>query len=302
MAKIFLFSFLLALVYTAGITQTTVEFHPVKDNSMFSENNAASNGAGIEFFVGRTGTHAGLVNRRALLQFELASIPAGSVIESASLSVTCTKAPPAGSRAPNPIQLRKCMATWGEGGSISNGGAGATATAGDATWTCRFASGSGSCSQAWATTGGDFSPVISSTVTVNDIGLYTFPGSPSLVADIQAWIDAPAVNFGWVLTGDEITPFSTRAFHSKEGSLVATTLTITYSPALCTTNTWTGEISSAWETPGNWSCGKVPDNTMDVIINSGTVILNSNATVKSLLLSPGVSFTVNQEFVLTVIN
>jgi len=63
---------------------------------------------------------------------------------------------------------------------------------------------------------------------------------------------------------------------------------------------WTGAINSIWENPGNWSCGKVPDSNTDVIINTGTVLLNSNVTVRSLSVSPSVSFTINPPYNLTV--
>jgi uncharacterized repeat protein (TIGR03803 family) len=65
-------------------------------------------------------------------------------------------------------------------------------------------------------------------------------------------------------------------------------------------NTWTGNGgTSAWETPGNWSCNALPDANSDVIINSGTIVLNSNAVVKSVKVNPGVNFTVNSGFTLT---
>jgi len=65
-------------------------------------------------------------------------------------------------------------------------------------------------------------------------------------------------------------------------------------------NSWTGAVDANWENPGNWSCGVVPDNNTDVVITSGTVVLNSNVTVRSLNLSPTVNFTVNNGFNLTV--
>jgi photosystem II stability/assembly factor-like uncharacterized protein len=65
-------------------------------------------------------------------------------------------------------------------------------------------------------------------------------------------------------------------------------------------NTWLGTISTAWETAGNWSCGTVPDANTDVIINSGTVVLSSNVTIKSFNIKPGVNFTVNSGFNLNV--
>jgi pimeloyl-ACP methyl ester carboxylesterase len=66
------------------------------------------------------------------------------------------------------------------------------------------------------------------------------------------------------------------------------------------TNYWTGAISSAWENPGNWSLNIVPDKNTDVVVNAGTIIVSSNATVKSLSLSPGVSFTVSVPYNFTI--
>ncbi len=60
----------------------------------------------------------------------------------------------------------------------------------------------------------------------------------------------------------------------------------------CRTNYWTGSVSSDWENPANWSCGKVPDANTDVIINSGTVVTNSNIFIRTLMLNPTVDFTI----------
>jgi len=67
----------------------------------------------------------------------------------------------------------------------------------------------------------------------------------------------------------------------------------------CANNNWVGSVSHAWENPANWSCGVVPGPDADVTINSGTVVVNSNVTIRSLSLSPGVSFTVTAPFNLT---
>ena len=64
-------------------------------------------------------------------------------------------------------------------------------------------------------------------------------------------------------------------------------------------NYWTGGLSSAWENPGNWSCGTIPDVNTDVIINNGTVIVTSNQIIRSLFLAPSVNFTINSGFKLT---
>jgi hypothetical protein len=53
-----------------------------------------------------------------------------------------------------------------------------------------------------------------------------------MVTDIQAWIDTPANNFGWLLRGNETTTMTTKRFDSRD-NLIATNrpmLIITYEP------------------------------------------------------------------------
>jgi N-acetylneuraminic acid mutarotase len=67
-------------------------------------------------------------------------------------------------------------------------------------------------------------------------------------------------------------------------------------------NYWIGAISNAWENPGNWSCGSVPDSNTDVYINTGaTVILGSSASIATLNLNPTASLTVNPPYILTLL-
>ncbi len=65
-------------------------------------------------------------------------------------------------------------------------------------------------------------------------------------------------------------------------------------------NRWLGTASTAWENPANWSCGTVPDAYTDVEINTGTVTVNSAVTIRSLALKPGVVFTVNTGYSITL--
>jgi hypothetical protein len=65
------------------------------------------------------------------------------------------------------------------------------------------------------------------------------------------------------------------------------------------TNIWTGTVNNNWETAANWSCGSVPDDHTDVVLNGGTVIVNSNATCRSLTINTGVTLTVNPGYILT---
>ena len=56
------------------------------------------------------------------------------------------------------------------------------------------------------------------------------------------------------------------------------------------TSTWLG-ISADWNTPGNWSTGKVPGNCTQVIVNSGVpylpIVSGITNTCFSLLLNDG---------------
>jgi hypothetical protein len=65
-------------------------------------------------------------------------------------------------------------------------------------------------------------------------------------------------------------------------------------------NTWTGSTNNDWNTASNWSCGAVPDMNTDVKINDGEPVLNMDATVRSLFLSPTAHLTINTGFHLTV--
>lgn len=67
-------------------------------------------------------------------------------------------------------------------------------------------------------------------------------------------------------------------------------------------NSWKGAVSSAWENPLNWDCGAIPDANTDVVINSGTVVVNSNITVRSLKVNPGVNITVNSGYRFNVLH
>ncbi|MDP4283126.1 MAG: discoidin domain-containing protein [Bacteroidota bacterium] len=83
-------------------------------------------------------------------------------------------------------------------------------------------------------------------------------------------------------------------YRCKVDTVYSNPVTLTFS------NTWTGAIDDSWENIGNWSCGRLPDANTDVYINSGTVIVNSSPTIRSINLKTGVHFTVNSNFIFTV--
>lgn len=76
---------------------------------------------------------------------------------------------------------------------------------------------------------------------------------------------------------------------------------ISYSPEykLKFAATWTGGISTAWENPANWGCGKIPDQFTDVYIKSDSPnypLVNSNASCRSLRVMPGTTLQVTPGF------
>jgi hypothetical protein len=126
---------------------------------------------------------------------------------------------------PANISLHVALSNWGEAGSNAGdpGGAGAPAQPGDATWVFNFFG-----TSSWNTVGGDFRLAASATTGVSlDNTLYTWSGG-TLVSDVQAWLDNPGANFGWLVTGDEVTFRSAQRFNSSENAANVPQLTVTY--------------------------------------------------------------------------
>jgi FG-GAP-like repeat len=209
---------------------TALTLGPVDDNTIYEDQTANSNGAGRHFFAGRTAATTNSI-RRALLKFDLASsIPAGSTIISATLTLRVVNTGPAPGA--HNMTLHRLQADWGEGTSntgFGNEGQGAPATTNDATWLNRFFP-----NTLWTAPGGDFVSTPSATTAVggiNDIGDYSWSGA-GMTADVRQWLAAPATNFGWLLRGDESTAGSAKQFASKENATAANRprLVIRYTP------------------------------------------------------------------------
>ncbi|MDZ7313002.1 MAG: DNRLRE domain-containing protein [candidate division KSB1 bacterium] len=209
---------------TSVDAQLQISISASKDNTLYeSSTGALSNGKGEYFFVGKTGR--GEI-RRALLAFDVAgNIPAGSVIDSVKLKLFMSRT--STSAGTQEIQLHRVLADWGEGTSNAgaNEGTGASATTGDATWIHRFFN-----TTLWTNAGGDFMTTVSASQSVGNTGFYTWGSTPQMVADVQAWLDAPANNFGWLLMGNEEVSSTAKRFDSRENIAPANrpTLTVFY--------------------------------------------------------------------------
>jgi len=202
----------LLLCLPAKAPADTVVIEATRDNTLYEDPaGALSNGQGQYVFAGRVGGIGGGAKRRALLRFNLAgAIPAGSLIDSATLTLYMSKTP-IGDKI---VSVHRVTADWGEGASDDTleEGSGAPSQPGDATWRHTFFPGS-----FWAAQGGDFEAAASASTTVGLLlGFYTWSSTPQLVADVQMWLDTPASNFGWILIGDESTLATSKRFDSSE--------------------------------------------------------------------------------------
>lgn len=195
-----------------SVSAGVINIIPSKDNTLYefdSKEGDFSNALGFHFFAGNTAMSE---IRRGVLAFDIAgSIPPGSTITAASLSLNMSRAP---TNIAYIVELHKLLADWGEGTSIAPGeeGEGAPATANDATWRHRFFD-----TIFWTTQGGDFSATVSASQSVGGTGHYTW-SSAQMVADVQSWLDNPASNFGWLVLGDETAIATAKRFDTRESA------------------------------------------------------------------------------------
>jgi len=213
-------------------TPGSVTLTSSKDNTIYQQNQNNSSGVGEFMFAGELNNT--FINR-ALLQFNLSSIPAGAIITGATLTLNCSNAN--GASGPQQMNLHKVLQNWGEGTSNGgSGGVGVAATTNDATWINRFHP-----STPWTALGGDFSGTVSGSSVVNLPAFYNW-SSAGMVADLQAWLNNPSTNFGWMLKGLESAPLQAKRFDTRENVVAANrpSLTITYVIPFGTTSTITG--------------------------------------------------------------
>src|SRR5207247_1227369 len=106
----------------------------------------------------------------------------------------------------------------------------------------------------WTNPGGDFVAAASATANMF-LGMVAF-ASAQLNADVQAWINNPATNFGWVITGDEINTASAKRIGTKENAdpSARPMLSVDYSAS-----TWK-VASGVWSGAANWDFG-IPDGS-----------------------------------------
>ncbi|MFO1076475.1 MAG: DNRLRE domain-containing protein [Planctomycetota bacterium] len=204
----FHFGAVLVAILPIARAQTTFVAPCVADNTLYeSITGSLSNGAGPGLYVGVTG-QPGV--RRALVRFDLSSLPTTAIVLSAEVRITTVQSAYAG-----PVQVfgHRVLQAWGEGTSVApgGGGGGTQATTGDATWLHTFYP-----TSFWNNAGGDFAQNPSFTILTQPFGNATSMLTNPLVADVQSWVQNPATNFGWLLKTSEATAYVTRKIDSRQ--------------------------------------------------------------------------------------
>ena len=254
-------SLLAALLAPALGRADTVTLSASKDNTLYEpvQQDAfalMSDGIGPTMFTGKVKDAKNAANqiavRRALLEFDIAgSIPAGATIDSVQLTLYCDKV---GQNTAFDVRLHRALKEWGEGTSDtgnSRQGRGEPATTNDATWQHTFYP-----SQFWTNLGGDYTATASGTKSVGPVGSYVWGSESGMVADVQAWLDAPAQNHGWVILSNESVIQTTKRFATRENATIANRpkLVVNYTPVSVTGACCDGS-SCSLTAPG--ACGGV---------------------------------------------
>ncbi|HRQ71573.1 MAG TPA: GC-type dockerin domain-anchored protein [Phycisphaerales bacterium] len=206
-----LIRFALAAPCVAGLASHAADdalLVSVRDNTLCeTDDGSLSNGAGQHCFAGTTALGE---KRRALVAFDVAGfVPEGSTIVGVTLTLNMSKTIVGGVD----VAIHRVMRDWGEGASDAVGaeGQGAPAEPGDATWLHRFYPG-----EFWDAPGGDFDPAASGSIVVGAVGAYVWGSTERMVADVQAWLDDPASNFGWTVIADETVIPGAKRFDTRE--------------------------------------------------------------------------------------
>jgi hypothetical protein len=217
----------------ASASATTVSLTAAADTTIFSaypDNNYG--GSTLEIGANGVGQPG-----RALVRFDLSSIPAGSTITNATLSLTVVKIPPGDQHAPpttSDFDAYLMLVPWIEG----NGGGqmGSQGQLDEPTWDERGAQGVASWGSPGGQIGTDFANNSSTSASVGTgYGPLTWGSTPDFVADVQSWLDDPSTNYGYMLISDqESTAGTARRLASREsasGTDTAPTLRVDYIPA-----------------------------------------------------------------------
>lgn len=195
-----------------------------KDATLFNDGvGNRANGGNFSFYAGRAGTLTAWPVRRGLVAFDLSSIPAGSTITNVQLRLYMSQT----NSGAKSFSVHRVTTGWNEGTTVGFSGNGGDAVVGDVTWLHTFWN-----NQFWNSPGGDYVATASATTSVNAVGYYNWGSTAQMVADVQAWVNAPSSSHGWILIGPEQSgQKSAKQFEARESlAQYRPQLTVTYTP------------------------------------------------------------------------
>lgn len=191
-----------------------------EDATLFSEtDSSAGGGAGVVSGTIKNNPW----HRRALVRADLFFIPPGAMVVDASLSMVVVNS--GGNFGDFDYRLHRVSKPWGEGTNVPDnaGGQGIPADVGDATWRSNFHD-----QTEWTVPGGDFAPAPSAVAPAGRTGAVGVWSGANMADDIEAWIDSPSTNFGWILISTiEGTFQRVKLFSSSEATSNRPRLTLT---------------------------------------------------------------------------
>ena len=239
-----------------AIFSDQVTLTAVQDNTIFSESDS-SYGAGLCLQVGRPGLTRPnqVLIRRALIQFDLSSIPAGSRVVSARLNLY--RLAPGGPG--TLLRVYRLLQDWGEGNSGVGMSCtpppkqfGSAPTESSSTWNYRFYGARAVWESAAGTTvhGGSFRGSFSDSEMIDPLAQFVSFTSSGITTDAAAWASDPASNHGWILVGDEVNLGTGLRFASRQDTIDSHPPTLT-----------------VFFTPPTGACCK-PDGTCDLLTRS----------------------------------
>ena len=220
--RLILLALSLSLSHVIASAQTSTIF-ALSDATLIEDlSGARANGSNEALYVGKT-QRDGI--RRSLMQFDLSAIPAGANVQTATLRIHLLRSRPDETL----VNVHRLLNSWGEGASNYFGGVGGAAFNGDATWLHRFFG----TSQQWLTPGGDFVASSSANEEIESTENITHDiNGAGLAIDVQAWVNQPTTNFGWLLSSDNSV--SAKAFASKQYNIpvLRPQLIVNWAPAV----------------------------------------------------------------------
>ena len=176
-----------------SLQSPTLSFSPIADNTLYQKD-GKNYGAANVVWVGSYNNE----RDRAVMKFDLSSIPANAVVTSATLQLVRT----GGDSPAANISAHQITNSWTEGTGGYSGGTGVS------NWNQRNAGVN------WNTAGGDFNPSGEAVTSVSGSGIYTW----SIPTMVQNWVSNSGTNHG-VLLKMVTEPLSVeKLFGSREHS------------------------------------------------------------------------------------